>query len=376
MNNSRIAFTLWLLSVIGFVAHSIDAPISFVDLVSTTTAFAILMGLYLSFSSPRVGEAIQRLADKQAEFGIPGILWIIFLALTLFAATPEPWFMLALAGTIFWLPIVLINRNQSALTPQHALLGLAVLLLPLGLDVVIGLRALDTTALLLRIGAFMLPVLLILTTTREQKQRLSFLFVSAVLFLWFTIEFGNFPILSLPFDGGLVQTMQLAIVALLLYVLALVGRLPELGFSFALNRKDWLETGINLIALSLIGITLGLLSGFIRPSTSLPGGLEIIGRGIAIFFFIALPEEILFRGAIHRYLERVLHWTPHMTLLLSSIIFGAAHLNNPPNVGWYFVLASISGWFYGRTYLRTGKIVPAALVHFMINWTWSIFFAG
>lgn len=104
--------------------------------------------------------------------------------------------------------------------------------------------------------------------------------------------------------------------------------------------------------------------------------IEIAGRGLAIFFLIALPEEILFRGTIHRYLERVLRWAPRFTLILSSIIFGASHLNNPPNVGYYFILASIAGWFYGRTYLRTGKIVPAALVHLMVDWIWGVLFAG
>ncbi|MBI5564138.1 MAG: CPBP family intramembrane metalloprotease, partial [Chloroflexi bacterium] len=61
---------------------------------------------------------------------------------------------------------------------------------------------------------------------------------------------------------------------------------------------------------------------------------------------------------------------------LSSIIFGAAHLENPPNVGYYFIQASIAGVCYGRTYLRTGKIVPAALVHLAVDWIWSVLFAG
>ena len=64
------------------------------------------------------------------------------------------------------------------------------------------------------------------------------------------------------------------------------------------------------------------------------------------------------------------------TLILSSVIFGAAHLNNPPNVGYYFILATIAGIFYGRTFVRTGKVVPAALVHLAVDWMWSIFFAG
>jgi membrane protease YdiL (CAAX protease family) len=118
------------------------------------------------------------------------------------------------------------------------------------------------------------------------------------------------------------------------------------------------------------------MTGFVKPSTGLPSLLDMIGRGVFIFLLSALPEEILFRGVIHRYLERVLRWSQPATLILSSAIFGAAHLNNPPNVGYYFVLATLAGIFYGRTFLRTGKVVPAAIVHLLVDWMWSIVFAG
>jgi hypothetical protein len=170
--------------------------------------------------------------------------------------------------------------------------------------------------------------------------------------------------------------MQLALIVLFLYLITLSGRLPDLGYTFSLTRKDWFEAGIHVALFALIAIPVGLITGFIKPSSALPPLLEIAGRGIAIFFFIALPEEILFRGVIHRYLERVLRWTPGLTLLLSSLIFGAAHLDNPPNIGYYFLLATIAGIFYGRTYLRTGKVVPAAIVHLLVDWVWSVFFAG
>jgi len=57
-------------------------------------------------------------------------------------------------------------------------------------------------------------------------------------------------------------------------------------------------------------------------------------------------------------------------------IFGAAHLNNPPRVGYDFILATIAGILYGRTFLSTGKVVPAAMVHLLVDWMWSVLFAG
>jgi len=267
------------------------------------------------------------------------------------------------------------SRNEEALTPIQAVAGLAVLLIPLGVDVVLGARP-DTTELLLRLGAFALPALLILLTTREQKSRLNFYFASAVLFIWYTVEFSAAPDVGLPVTGSLIGYLKLALIVLFLYVVTLSQRLPGVGFTFALNRRDWREVLINFALFGIIAIPIGLVTGFIKPSTVLPSLLEIAGRGVFIFLFIALPEEILFRGVIHRYLERVLRWSPVATLMLSSVIFGAAHLDNPPNVGYYFILATIAGIFYGRTFVRTGKVVPAALVHLAVDWMWSVLFAG
>ena len=60
--------------------------------------------------------------------------------------------------------------------------------------------------------------------------------------------------------------------------------------------------------------------------------------------------------------------------LETSILFGLAHLNNPPKVGLYVILATVAGFFYGRTYLQTGKGSAAAIVHAMGDWIWTVFF--
>jgi membrane protease YdiL (CAAX protease family) len=246
----------------------------------------------------------------------------------------------------------------------------------LGADIVFGARP-NAAGVALRLGAFALPALLILLTTREQKNRLNFYFAAAVLFMWYSVEFGAAPDVDLPLGAnGLVGYLHLALLVLLLYLVTLSQHLPDLGFTFSLKRSDWREVIINFALFAVIAIPVGLVTQFIQPSTQLPEPLFIIGQGLFIFLLIALPEEILFRGVIHRYLERVLRWPPLATLTLSSVIFGASHLNNPPNVGYYFILATIAGFFYGRTYLRTGKIVPAAIVHLLVDWIWNVLFKG
>jgi len=376
MRNSRVIALLWVLAIAVFQIVSLKLDSQAGSIIIATLVFALLMGLYLLFAETRFAATLPQVARNGGEFGLPGFLFLLFAILTLLAGTPNAVMTIVLAGAIFWIPTALAARNEEALTPIQAVVGLTVLAIPLGVDVaLLGARP-DPTEVVLRAGAFALVALLLLLTTREQKSRLSFYFISMVAFIWFTIEFGSAPALRLPFEGGQIRYMQLALIVLFLYLLTLAGRWPDLGFTFELNRKDWKEVAINLGLFSLIAFPVGLITGFIKPSTALPSLVEIAGRGVAIFLFTAIPEEILFRGTIHRYLERVLRLAPRLTLILSSIIFGAAHLDNPPNVGYYFILASIAGLFYGRTYLRTGKIVPAALVHLAVDWIWSVLFAG
>ena len=380
MNNSRIAAFLWFLSVIAFVIAALQRAatqheLQLGALIFSTIVFALLMGFYLMFSNTQMAEILPQFTRNGGEYGLPGFLFLLYVILVLIARLTNPVVAIVVAGATLWVPVGLWSRNEEALTPVQAVAGLAVLLIPLGADLVLGARP-DAAGIALRLGAFALPALLILLTTREQKSRLNFYFASAVLFIWYSVEFGTVPEVGLPAGVSLIGYMKLALIVLLLYVVTLSGRLPEAGFTFALTRHDWWEVAINFVLFAIIAIPIGLMTGFLKPSAALPSLWEVFSRGLAIFLFVALPEELLFRGVIHRYLERVLRWSPLATLILSSVIFGAAHLNNPPNVGYYFILATVAGIFYGRTFLRTGKVVPAAIVHLLVDGAWSIFFAG
>ncbi|HZY43004.1 MAG TPA: hypothetical protein VFF59_13515, partial [Anaerolineae bacterium] len=251
MKNSRIIALLWVLAIAAFQIAAITPGAQAGQIIIATLVFALLMGLYLLFAEARFAAALPQVTRNGGEFGLPGFLWLIFLVLTLIDQTPGALLGLALAGAIFWLPTALTARDEAALTLVQAAAGLSVLLIPLGVDVVLGAQ-LDTTAIVLRVGAFALLALLLLLTTREQKSRLSFYFISAVAFIWFTVEFDTAPALRLPFDGGQIRYMQLALIVLFLYLIALAGRLPELGFTFELNRRDWKEAAINLALFSVI----------------------------------------------------------------------------------------------------------------------------
>ena len=94
---------------------------------------------------------------------------------------------------------------------------------------------------------------------------------------------------------------------------------------------------------------------------------------LATYVRTGLPEEILFRGVIHELCEVRLR-SGRLAILASSLIFGAAHLNNEPapNVR-YAALAAAAGYFYARAYLLSDRNVSAAaLTHALVDTVWSL----
>jgi membrane protease YdiL (CAAX protease family) len=131
-----------------------------------------------------------------------------------------------------------------------------------------------------------------------------------------------------------------------------------------------------MVVLALIVVPLGLVTQFITPGAPTFDLLDWLSTAVTIFLFVALPEEILFRGALLSHLQDTYRWSDPVTIGVSALIFGASHLNNPPNVGWYFVLATVAGVFYARTYLMTKNVAASAVLHTIVNWLWATIFRG
>jgi membrane protease YdiL (CAAX protease family) len=127
------------------------------------------------------------------------------------------------------------------------------------------------------------------------------------------------------------------------------------------------------LVLPLIVASIALLFGVIGPLISLipmppevnENFSEMMGQpSLATFLalVIAAPilEELLFRGIM---LDGLLkRYRPLTAILVSSIIFGLAHLNP-----WQFITAFVIGCFAGWVYFRTGSVGPCILIHATIN---------
>jgi len=279
------------------------------------------------------------------------------------------------AVILLFLPVALTLMNTPRLKWGDIGLGLVSVAMPLVAPILRN-ESITATDGLLRAGAFALPVLLLALTTRQQKERLNFHFLCAVLALWYSIEFKAFPSFNLPGQPTEMSYFQLAAICTFLYVLAIAGRFGALGLSFKPSPRGLSIVASNLAIFALIAVPVGLISGFIKPGLT-PASLgEALTRAFVLYLTIALPEEILFRGALLSYLNDALRWPQAQTIALSALVFGAAHLNNSPNPGWYFVLATVAGVFYARTYLATKNVAAAATLHAAVDWLWALVFAG
>lgn len=289
---------------------------------------------------------------------------------------------------LLWLLGLLWGWWRTQLAPEDVILGLAFLLIPVelarrevtpwrGAEVAMGWLALAVPLsgplpgqqpfpleVGLRAGAFLLPGFFLLFSRGRPE---GFRLLLGVMYVWYSIEFGAYPRLGFP----VVSLYHLYAFVIVLYSLMVAGWLPRVGFGLAVTGQELRVAGRELLLFMPVGLGLGVVTGFLNPHRPELSLVETGALALAILFLTGIPEELLFRGIIHTFIEdRVAN--PRLALALSSLLFGAAHLNNPPMVGVYFLLASIAGWFYGRAFQATRRIAPAALVHTAVDWVWAI----
>lgn len=176
---------------------------------------------------------------------------------------------------------------------------------------------------------------------------------------------GAGSLLSVPLGLGL-----------LVFLTVVVRGIDGAGYVAKLDLNDLVVAARAFGLFALAGIPIGLLSGFLKPTHRWPGAGEAVARAVMILLFTALPEELCFRGLIQRLIERGIG-RPGAALAIASILFGISHLNNGPAPDWrYALLATLAGLAYGWAFLKTGRLAAPALVHMLVDLTWSLAFKG
>jgi membrane protease YdiL (CAAX protease family) len=227
----------------------------------------------------------------------------------------------------------------------------------------------------LKLAAYVLLPALLLLAIRQPEQRLVWQDVLAILALWLPLDFRwmgdvwGWPSHSLAYSMNSLLASGLAV-----FLFVCVRRLEGVGYRYHVERQDgWIGLR-NFLLFAPVAIPIGLLTGFITISGRQFSGSQVLLSALGIFFLIAIPEELLFRGIIQNFLEKSLR-KPALAVVVTSLIFGAAHLNNGPKPDWrYFLLASLAGLFYGNAYQRTRGLMVPAFVHTLVDTVWRAFF--
>lgn len=156
-----------------------------------------------------------------------------------------------------------------------------------------------------------------------------------------------------------------------IYGLLVLRQLDGVGFDLRLRPRD-LGIGLRECAFyAPIAIALGLKIGFLRLHPFWPPLPGLLGAFVFTFFFIAVPEELFFRGWMQNLLER--RMGPRVALLLTSVLFGLAHFNKrSEHFNWrYVLLAAVAGIFYGRAWRQQRRVAASAITHACVDTIWS-----
>lgn len=172
--------------------------------------------------------------------------------------------------------------------------------------------------------------------------------------------------------AGLSGMPKLMFVDAGLYGYLVVRPIAGVGFDFRLKLSD---IGIGLrefFYFAPIAILVGFALGFLHFHRTLGSPLAFGAGWLFTLFFVALPEELFFRGLMLNMLERRIGTA--RALAITSLLFGLAHFNKrAAYFNWrYVILAAVAGVFYGRAWLARRRVPASAITHATVDTVWSI----
>jgi membrane protease YdiL (CAAX protease family) len=157
-----------------------------------------------------------------------------------------------------------------------------------------------------------------------------------------------------------------------IYGFLAIRRLEGVGFDLRLRLSDLRIGGRELVIYAPLAVVLGLWLGFLHFHAYVPAVSHVVLGWVFTFFFIAVPEELFFRGWMQNLLERRIgrRWA----LLTTAVLFGLSHFNKRAvHFNWrYVVLAAVAGIFYGRAWRQERRVGASAITHASVDTLWSL----
>jgi hypothetical protein len=311
-----------LLVAFWFVARYFAMEASIQGHMATSfTAFALLLAPYWFFGFGAAGLLQRLLSNPVVRVLIPGLLLVPYLIFSV----PR--------GEFRWLDAVVLFSIPVAIAALFEFLP------PGGVGPAIGKLCWQDIIVLAVVG---LPV-----------------------------EFGwtrrSFP------HPGLSALPKILLMDSALYAFLVVRRLEGVGYDFRARARDALIGLREYCFFAPIVIVLGIWIGFIAPHGGMPQASSALAALLVTFFFVAIPEELFFRGLLQNLLEPRLGYPG--SLFVTAAIFGLSHFNKPLPFNWrYVLLATIAGVFYGRAWHDRRRLLSSATTHTLVDVIWSFWF--
>jgi membrane protease YdiL (CAAX protease family) len=166
---------------------------------------------------------------------------------------------------------------------------------------------------------------------------------------------------------------RLVIVGVTSWSWIVVRRVPKLGYEFALTPAVIRAAASNVLLFAAVAVPIGTAMGFVSFNPQWKGIWPFSFDFVTILLFIAVLEELFFRGILLRLLGETIGVT--RAHVLSSVVFGLSHVLYSPAPNWrYVALATAAGWFYGRAYRQTQTLAAPCLAHALVDTIWRTWF--
>jgi membrane protease YdiL (CAAX protease family) len=163
---------------------------------------------------------------------------------------------------------------------------------------------------------------------------------------------------------------RLFLIAVASWSWTFIRKVPELGYEFVVTTKTLQASGINFALFAAIAIPFGLALHFIDWNPRWHGVPQFLADYLGIFLFIALLEEMFFRGFLQTLVSENLG-SRIKGQILASCLFGLFHILHAPFPNWrYVLLATVAGWFYGSAFRQGGNLMASAITHAMVDTLW------
>lgn len=229
-------------------------------------------------------------------------------------------------------------------------------------------------ALLRIVGVAMLPAVVYRTFPPRDRELFSISDLLVACFL-IAVVLGGWlrRIWTVPVNLDFMGRLMLIAVAGTTWTL--IRPVQGLGYSLRPTGKALKQAGLNFLYFAAIALPAGLLIGFTKWNPRWHGPLSFALDFLEIFLFIALLEEMFFRGFLQSLLSNSLRSGVKAQLLV-SMLFGLFHILHAPFPNWrYVALASVAGWFYGQSFRRGGGLLASSLTHAMVDTVWRTWFS-